>query len=35
VTGTSLVIDGGYIATAEWDAAVAPVAETSNVGETA
>lgn len=25
VTGTSLVIDGGYIAAAEWDAAVAPV----------
>jgi NAD(P)-dependent dehydrogenase (short-subunit alcohol dehydrogenase family) len=35
VTGTSLVIDGGYIATAEWDAAVAPVTESSNEGKTA
>ena len=33
VTGTSLVIDGGYIATAEWDAAVAPVTEDAKEGD--
>lgn len=33
VTGTSLVIDGGYIATAEWDAAVAPVTADAKGGE--